>query len=58
MIFTYFLKEPLEGEVTLTLTDDEGRLIKDFSNSQPQDQSANGEVEPRLLGELGMNRFV
>lgn len=57
VIFTYFLKEKPQGEVNLTLTDDEGRLIKGFS-SLPKDESANGEVEPGLLAEVGLNRFV
>ncbi len=55
---TYYLKEKSESEVTLTLSDNEGRLIKAFSNKDDQDQSSGAGLEPLLSTEAGMNRFV
>ena len=55
---TYYLKEKSESEVTLTLSNNEGRLIKAFSNKAAQDQSSSAGLEPLLPTEAGMNRFV
>ena len=58
VIITYYLKEKCENEATLTVSDNEGRLIKAFSSAAADDQADNDDAEPRLFAEAGMNRFV
>ena len=58
VIITYYLKEKSEAEVTLTISDNQGKLIKEFSSKVPDDKSDDAEVEPRVLAEAGLNRFV
>ena len=58
VIITYYFKEKAENEVTLTLSDNEGRLIKTYSSNVADGQLDNVDVEPRLLVEAGMHRFV
>ena len=58
VIFTYHLKEKPENEVTLTLSDNEGGLIKVFTSQVTDAETSNDAVEPRLSVEAGLNRFV
>ncbi|MCH7712412.1 MAG: glycosyl hydrolase [Chloroflexi bacterium] len=55
---TYYLKDKPEEEVTLTVLDSEKQVIKTFTSAVPEDQSSDGNREPRLLAEAGVNRFV
>ena len=58
VIIDYHLKEKPSSEVTLTFGDHERGLIRSFSSRTINDKPDQGEVEPRLLAEAGINRFV
>ena len=69
IIVHYYLKEKLEGEVTLTFLDASGKEIRTFSSEekkqeQTEETGASGKEkkdekkEPRVLKETGANRFV
>ena len=58
VIIDYHLKEKPSSEVTLTFADHEGGLIRSFSSRTTNDKPDQGGVEPRLLAEAGINRFV
>ena len=51
----YYLKEAPE-EITLTILDEEGQIIRSFSSKAPE--AAEDNPEPRAPAEPGMNRFV
>jgi len=58
VIVTYYLKEAPEGEVTLKAWDNQDRLINTFTSTVPENQSGDGDQEPRLPAVSGINRFV
>jgi photosystem II stability/assembly factor-like uncharacterized protein len=59
LIVTYYLGQKPEGEVTLSLLDAQGQLIKRFSSVAVHNQtSADASKEPRVSAEVGLNRFV
>ena len=72
IIVHYYLKEKLEGEVTLTFLDASGKEIRTFSSEekkqeQTEEAGASGKEkkdekkekkEPRVLKEAGAHRFV
>ncbi|MCH7605526.1 MAG: glycosyl hydrolase [Chloroflexi bacterium] len=57
---SYYLKDAPEDEVTLSVKDSAGEVIKTYSSNAPEDPDSIGEagVEPFLSAEAGMNRFV
>jgi photosystem II stability/assembly factor-like uncharacterized protein len=58
-IVTYYLREKPAGEVTLSILDAQGQLIKRFSSLAAASQAApSATKEPRLPVEAGLNRFV
>src|SRR5947209_4868698 len=72
IIVHYYLKEKLEGEVTLTILDASGKEIRSFSSEekkqeQTEEEGASGKEkkdekkekkEPRVLKEAGAHHFV
>ncbi|MDI3341710.1 MAG: glycosyl hydrolase, partial [Sphaerobacter sp.] len=61
VVVFYALKEPPEGEVTLTFLDAEGREIRTFSSKapeRPQNGADDEKKEPRVPARAGLNRFV
>ncbi|MBO0782280.1 MAG: hypothetical protein J2P37_25965, partial [Ktedonobacteraceae bacterium] len=65
VIVTYYLKEQPEGEIKLSFLDASGQEIKSFSSEEAQadtqkegEAKKNGNKEPRLSKEAGINRFV
>ena len=58
VMVNYYLKEKPEGEITLRVLDSQGEELKIFTSATPGNESGNGDREPRLLAESGMNRFV
>ena len=58
VIVTYYLKEAPEGEVTLKVWDSQDHLINTFTSTVPENQSGDGDQEPRLPAVAGINRFV
>jgi photosystem II stability/assembly factor-like uncharacterized protein len=58
-IVTYYLREKPAGEVTLSVLDAQGQLIKRFSSLAANSQAAPSTAkEPRVPAEAGLNRFV
>jgi photosystem II stability/assembly factor-like uncharacterized protein len=58
VIVTYYLKEAPEGQVTLKVWDNQDQLINTFTSTDPENQSGDGDQEPRLPAVSGINRFV
>jgi photosystem II stability/assembly factor-like uncharacterized protein len=58
VIVTYYLKDAPEGEVTLKVWDNHDQLINTFTSTDPENQSGDGDQEPRLPAVSGINRFV
>ena len=58
VIFTYYLKDAPEGELTLTFSDSNGGLIKTFSSLKPEQPSQHQPEDPRLPASKGGNYFV
>jgi hypothetical protein len=59
VIVTYYLQQKPEGEVSLSVLDGQGQLIKRSSSVAPNAQPASAAAkEPRLPTETGLNRFV
>jgi photosystem II stability/assembly factor-like uncharacterized protein len=58
-IISYFLTEGLEGEITLTFLDADGKEIRSFSSKKPEEgPSAPKQKDPRIPKEPGLNRWV
>ena len=59
VLIFYYLGEPPEEEINLTISDAAGAVIKTWSNKSPVGEQPNDmEQEPLLSGQPGMNRFV
>ena len=59
VLIFYYLGEPTEEEINLTISDAAGAVIKTWSNKSPVGEQPNDmEQEPLLSGQPGMNRFV
>ena len=59
VLIFYYLSEPSEEEVNLTISDAAGAVIKTWSNKSPVEEQPNdAEQEPLLPDQPGMNRFV
>jgi len=58
VVITYYLKEKPEEEITLSVLDSSGRLIKTFSSQAAGEEAKDGAGEPRLRTQPGMNRFT
>jgi len=60
VVVTYYLKQKPEGDVTLTFLDAKGETIKTFSSKTADEGTPTdgASQEPRVLVEVGMNRFV
>jgi len=58
VIVTYYLKEAPEGQVTLKVWDNQDQLINTSTSTDPENQSSDGDQEPRLPAVSGINRFV
>ena len=59
VLIFYYLSEPPEEEINLTISDAAGAVIKTWSNKSPVgEQPDDAEQEPLLPDQLGMNRFV
>ena len=58
VVINYYLKEKPEEEITLSVLDSGGQLIKTFSSQAPEEEAKDGAEEPRLRTQPGMNRFI
>ena len=58
VVIPYHVKEKPEEEITLSVLDSNGQLIKTFSSLEPSEDAKNGPDEPRLRAQKGMNRFI
>ena len=59
VLIFYYLGEPPEDEINLTISDAAGEVIKTWSNKSPVGNQPNdADQEPLLPDQLGMNRFV
>jgi hypothetical protein len=59
VLIFYYLKDKPEDEITLTLLDQQGTVIKTFSNKTAEESDPTlPKEERRLPAEAGMNRFV
>jgi photosystem II stability/assembly factor-like uncharacterized protein len=58
-IISYFLTEGLEGEISMTFLEADGKEIRSFSSKVPEEgPSAPKDKEPRIPKESGLNRWT
>jgi photosystem II stability/assembly factor-like uncharacterized protein len=64
-IIDYYLKSAPQGEITLEILDAKGKLVRDYSSREKEEESAAQKEWPdiekspeRLPAEAGMNRFA